>query len=76
MDWSLAASENVDGDPVVTLELKDGPYSRSMWDFGFHALFKVTNCFAYGIVWVAFVTYGDLSRNIWMHLHIVVYVQF
>lgn len=27
--------------PVITLELKDGPYSRSMWDFSFQALYKV-----------------------------------
>ncbi|KAI9089023.1 hypothetical protein K1719_029302 [Acacia pycnantha] len=42
MDWSLFDSENVDGNPTVTLELKDESYSRAMWDFGFHALFKVT----------------------------------
>ncbi|RYQ80160.1 hypothetical protein Ahy_Scaffold1g106747 isoform B [Arachis hypogaea] len=42
MDWTVADSENVEGDPVVTLELKDDSYSRAMWDFGFHALFKVT----------------------------------
>lgn len=41
MDWSLIGSENVDGNPVVTLELKDGPYSRSMWDFSFRATYKV-----------------------------------
>ncbi|CAN1814074.1 Putative glucose-6-phosphate 1-epimerase [Linum perenne] len=42
MDWSVVESEeNVEGDPVVTLELKDAPYSRAMWDFGFHALYKV-----------------------------------
>lgn len=42
MDWSVADSENVEGNPVVTLELKDGPYSRSIWDFSFRALYKVT----------------------------------
>ncbi|KAI4314834.1 hypothetical protein L6164_027702 [Bauhinia variegata] len=42
MDWSLVDSENVEGNPAITLELKDAPYSRSMWDFGFHALYKVT----------------------------------
>ncbi|MQL97136.1 hypothetical protein Taro_029818 [Colocasia esculenta] len=42
MDWSIAGSENVEGDPVVTLELKDSSYSRAMWDFSFHALYKVT----------------------------------
>ncbi|KAL1316445.1 putative glucose-6-phosphate 1-epimerase isoform X2 [Arachis hypogaea] len=42
MDWTVADSENVEGDPAVTLELKDDSYSRAMWDFGFHALFKVT----------------------------------
>ncbi|XP_059623630.1 putative glucose-6-phosphate 1-epimerase isoform X1 [Cornus florida] len=41
MNWSLVDSENVDGNPVITLELKDGPYSRSMWDFSFQALYKV-----------------------------------
>ncbi|KAL5557314.1 hypothetical protein UlMin_039550 [Ulmus minor] len=41
LDWSVVDSENVDGNPVVTLELKDEPYSRSMWDFSFRALFKV-----------------------------------
>ncbi|KAJ8764409.1 hypothetical protein K2173_006149 [Erythroxylum novogranatense] len=42
MDWSVADSENIDGNPVVTLELKDGPYSRTMWNFSFQALYKVT----------------------------------
>ncbi|OAY57420.1 putative glucose-6-phosphate 1-epimerase [Manihot esculenta] len=41
MDWSIVDSENVEGNPVVTLILKDGPYSRAMWDFGFQALYKV-----------------------------------
>uniref|UniRef100_A0A5B7BDC2 glucose-6-phosphate 1-epimerase n=1 Tax=Davidia involucrata TaxID=16924 RepID=A0A5B7BDC2_DAVIN len=41
MNWSLVDSENVEGNPVITLELKDGPYSRSMWDFSFRALYKV-----------------------------------
>lgn len=40
-DWSIVDSENVDGNPVITLELKDSPYSRSMWDFSFQALYKV-----------------------------------
>ncbi|PON71412.1 Aldose 1-/Glucose-6-phosphate 1-epimerase [Parasponia andersonii] len=40
VDWSIVDSENVDGNPVVTLELKDGPYSHSMWDFSFQALYK------------------------------------
>ncbi|KAK7406720.1 hypothetical protein VNO78_08350 [Psophocarpus tetragonolobus] len=42
MDWTFVGSENTEGNPVVTLELKDAPYSRAMWDFSFHALFKVT----------------------------------
>ncbi|XP_054823398.1 putative glucose-6-phosphate 1-epimerase isoform X2 [Prosopis cineraria] len=42
MDWSLVDSDNVDGNPVVTLELKDESYSRAMWDFSFHALYEVT----------------------------------
>ncbi|KAK1321634.1 hypothetical protein QJS10_CPA03g00315 [Acorus calamus] len=41
MNWSVGDSENIEGNPVVTLELKDGPYSRSMWDFSFHAIYKV-----------------------------------
>ncbi|KAJ9172772.1 hypothetical protein P3X46_015981 [Hevea brasiliensis] len=41
MDWSVIDSENVEGNPAVTLMLKDGPYSHSMWDFGFQALYKV-----------------------------------
>ncbi|XP_021908016.1 putative glucose-6-phosphate 1-epimerase isoform X2 [Carica papaya] len=41
MDWSVVDSENVEGNPAVTLELKDGPYSRAMWDFSFQTLFKV-----------------------------------
>lgn len=41
LDWSVVDSDNSDGNPVVTLLLKDGPYSRSMWDFGFQALYKV-----------------------------------
>ncbi|CAM8996020.1 unnamed protein product [Rhodiola kirilowii] len=42
LDWSVIDTENVDGKPVVTLELTDNPYSRAMWDYGFQALFKVT----------------------------------
>jgi len=45
MDWTLVDSENAEGSPVVTLELKDAPYSRAMWDFSFHALFKVKRLF-------------------------------
>ncbi|EYU40191.1 hypothetical protein ABFS82_08G078600 [Erythranthe guttata] len=41
-DWSIVSSENVEGNPTITLELKDGPYSRSMWDYSFQALYKVT----------------------------------
>ncbi|XP_065851593.1 putative glucose-6-phosphate 1-epimerase [Euphorbia lathyris] len=41
MDWSVVDSENVQGNPAVTLLLKDGPYSRAMWDFGFQALYKI-----------------------------------
>ncbi|XP_045817394.1 putative glucose-6-phosphate 1-epimerase [Trifolium pratense] len=42
LDWTVGDSENVEGNPVVTLELKDDSYSRAMWDFSFHALYKVT----------------------------------
>ncbi|KAH9620698.1 hypothetical protein KSS87_004081 [Heliosperma pusillum] len=41
VNWSILESESVEGKPVVTFELKDSPYSRSMWDFSFHALYKV-----------------------------------
>ncbi|XAR73855.1 Glucose-6-phosphate 1-epimerase [Bertholletia excelsa] len=41
MNWSFVDSKDVEGNPVVTLELKDDPYSRSMWDFSFQALYKV-----------------------------------
>ncbi|MCI21227.1 glucose-6-phosphate 1-epimerase-like, partial [Trifolium medium] len=41
LDWTVGDSENVEGNPVVTLELKDDSYSRAMWDFSFHALYKV-----------------------------------
>ena len=55
MDWSVVDSDNADGNPVVTLLLKDGPYSRSMWDFGFQALYKVVNYFplAYTLISLA-----------------------
>ncbi|KAJ7944265.1 Glucose-6-phosphate 1-epimerase [Quillaja saponaria] len=42
LDWSVVDSENVEGSPAVTLELKDSSYSRSIWDFSFHALYKIT----------------------------------
>lgn len=41
-DWSIVDSENVDGSPVITLELKDSQYSRAMWDYSFQALYKIT----------------------------------
>lgn len=41
-EWSIVDSENVDGSPVITLELKDSPYSRAMWDYSFQALYKIT----------------------------------
>lgn len=46
MNWSVVDSDDVEGNPVVTLELKDGPYSRSMWDFSFQAIYKVSLCLA------------------------------
>lgn len=42
VNWSIVNSENVEGNPIITLELKDGPYSRSMWDHAFQVLYKVT----------------------------------
>jgi glucose-6-phosphate 1-epimerase len=42
MNWSIYEdSENGEGETAVELELKDDSYSRSMWDFSFHALYKV-----------------------------------
>uniref|UniRef100_M8C608 glucose-6-phosphate 1-epimerase n=1 Tax=Aegilops tauschii TaxID=37682 RepID=M8C608_AEGTA len=41
VNWSITDSEVTEGDPTVTLELKDDSYSRSMWDFSFQALYKV-----------------------------------
>ncbi|XP_076931053.1 putative glucose-6-phosphate 1-epimerase [Bidens hawaiensis] len=41
-NWSIVDSENVDGSPVITLELKERPYSRAMWDYSFQALYKIT----------------------------------
>lgn len=52
MDWSVVDSENVEENPVVTLLLKDGPYSRAMWDFGFQALFKVLYHLASGKIFL------------------------
>ncbi|KAL6952082.1 glucose-6-phosphate 1-epimerase [Sarracenia purpurea var. burkii] len=40
-NWSIVDFEDVEGSPVVTLDLKDDPYSRSMWDFSFQAMYKV-----------------------------------
>ncbi|KAJ4965179.1 hypothetical protein NE237_017028 [Protea cynaroides] len=42
VNWSIADFSNVKGNPTITLELRDGPYSRSMWDFSFQALYRVT----------------------------------
>lgn len=42
VNWSLVDSENNNGDSAVTFELKETPYSQSMWDFCFQALYKVT----------------------------------
>ncbi|KAL3813192.1 hypothetical protein ACJIZ3_014460 [Penstemon smallii] len=41
-NWTIVKSENVEGNPSITLELKDDSYTRSMWDYSFQALFKVT----------------------------------
>jgi glucose-6-phosphate 1-epimerase len=42
MNWSITDSEVTEGNPAVTLELKDDSYSHSMWDYSFQALYKVT----------------------------------
>lgn len=41
MDWSLVDSAVVDDTCIAVLELRDGPYSRSMWDYSFKATYKV-----------------------------------
>ncbi|KAK6924376.1 LOW QUALITY PROTEIN: Aldose 1-/Glucose-6-phosphate 1-epimerase, partial [Dillenia turbinata] len=41
MNWSIVDSEKVEGNPILTLELKDEAYGRSMWDYSFQALHKV-----------------------------------
>ncbi|XP_021718028.1 putative glucose-6-phosphate 1-epimerase [Chenopodium quinoa] len=41
MNWSVVDSESIEGKPVLTLELKDTPYSRAMWDYSFQALYKI-----------------------------------
>ncbi|KAG9142637.1 hypothetical protein Leryth_020656 [Lithospermum erythrorhizon] len=41
MNWTIDSSENMEGNPVITLELSDSPYSRSMWDYSFKALYKI-----------------------------------
>lgn len=41
MNWSIVDSQDVEGNPVVILELKDGPYSRAIWDFSFQAMYKI-----------------------------------
>ncbi|XP_052195318.1 putative glucose-6-phosphate 1-epimerase [Diospyros lotus] len=42
VNWSFVDSQDLEGKPVVTLELKDSPYSHSMWDFSFQAIYKVS----------------------------------
>uniref|UniRef100_A0A0C9QXV6 glucose-6-phosphate 1-epimerase n=1 Tax=Wollemia nobilis TaxID=56998 RepID=A0A0C9QXV6_9CONI len=42
MTWSVVSSANPEGNPMVTLELKDDSYTHSMWDFNFLATYKVT----------------------------------
>lgn len=42
MTWSVASSSNSEGNPMVTLVLKDNPYTHSMWDYSFLATYKVT----------------------------------
>lgn len=41
MNWSVVDSQDTEEKPVVTLELKEGPYSRAMWDYTFQATYKV-----------------------------------
>lgn len=61
MNWSIAESENVDGNPIITLELKDGPYSRSMWDYGFQMLYKV------GYLTVLTFRQHNENKNLWTY---------
>lgn len=41
-NWSIVGTENVEGSPTITLELKDDEYTRSMWDYTFQALYKIS----------------------------------
>ncbi|XP_031475137.1 putative glucose-6-phosphate 1-epimerase [Nymphaea colorata] len=41
MTWSLTNSENTEGNPLITLEIKDNPYSHSMWNYSFAAQYKI-----------------------------------
>ncbi|KAI3775227.1 hypothetical protein L1987_49796 [Smallanthus sonchifolius] len=41
-NWSIVDSESVDGSAVITLELKESPYSGAMWDYSFQALYKAS----------------------------------
>jgi glucose-6-phosphate 1-epimerase len=43
MNWYITDSEVTEGNPAVTLELKDDSYSRSMWDYSFQAVYKVNS---------------------------------
>lgn len=40
--WSIASSENAGGSPSVVFELKDNDYTRGIWNYGFHATYKVS----------------------------------
>lgn len=42
LPWSIASTENVEGNPSVVFELKDNKYTRDMWNYGFHATYKVS----------------------------------
>ncbi|KAJ3683399.1 hypothetical protein LUZ60_013626 [Juncus effusus] len=42
VNWSISEESEInEGETGVKLELKDDSYSRSMWDFSFHALYTV-----------------------------------
>ena len=70
MSWSIADSDNVEGDPIITLELRDDPYSRSMWDFSFQTLYKVSLLIICASV-LLFTLYSDYwfyHRTLWTRL--------
>ncbi|CAM6093044.1 unnamed protein product [Calypogeia fissa] len=42
VSWSVASSSNENDTPSVTLELRDGEYSRGMWDYKFLVKYTIS----------------------------------